>query len=121
MSGDRDREAEEPQDEFPDEPEEPADELVRARWVRGHDRAWVKQCDGIMMEYGVVSSARAYEKRKTAKNRVERLRELMVKLGLHEKWQLVTHTERKDNGWGWHLEYVGEHDGRAENRHPAAA
>lgn len=103
------------------EPELPKDELIRARWVRGADRAWVSKCDGILMEHGVVSSRDEYERRTTAKRRVGRLRDLMVALGLHESWQLVTHTERKGAGWGWHLEYVGDRDGRAEAKHPAAA
>lgn len=102
------------------EPAAPDDVLVRARWVRAADRDWVQHCDAILKEHGVVSSRLAYERRTTAKRRVGRLRDLMVALGLHEAWQLVTHTERKGNGWGWHLEYVGDRDGRAPAKHPAA-
>lgn len=102
-------------------PTEPEPALIRARWVRGVDREWVEQCDRILMEHGVVSSHNAYERRTTAKRRVWRLRQLMIDLKLHEAWELVTHTERKGAGWGWHLEYVGGSDGRAEAKHPAAS
>ena len=108
-------------DDRQDEPnDEPEDALIRPRWVRGRDRAWVERCHQILKEFGIVSSKRAYERRTTAKRRVARLRDLMVALGLHEAWQLVTHTERKGNGWGWHLEYVGDRDDRAKPKHPAA-
>ena len=102
------------------EPAEPEDTLVRARWVRGIDREWVEKCDQILMEWGVVTSRTAYERRDTAKNRVRRLRELMTELRIHERWELVGRTERKGNGWIWHLEFVGDRDGTAENKHPAA-
>jgi hypothetical protein len=29
---------------------------------------------------------------------------LMVQLGLHERWELVEHTERRDGGFGWAVE-----------------
>lgn len=103
------------------EPDAPADILVRARWVRGADRAWADRCNQIMMEHGIVSSKRAYDKRTTAKRRAARLRTLLARLGLHEEWQMVTHTERKDNGWCWHLEYIGERDDRAKPKHSSAA
>lgn len=125
MSDDEQTPEEEPEEvgdlADPDEPAEPDDILLPGRWVRGRDRAWVDGCNKIMMEHGLVSCKGEYPKRKTAKNRVERLKELMVRLGLHEKWQLETHTERKGNGWGWHLEYRGHRDDRAEPKHPAAA
>ena len=103
------------------EPAVPEDALVRPRWVRAVDREWVEKCNAILMEHGIVSSRDAYARRTTAKRRVLRLRELMVDLKLHEAWELVSHTERRGAGYGWHLEYVGDRDGRAEPKHRAAA
>ena len=106
---------------MPDEPQPPEDILVRARWVDPQDRAWVAKSDRIMIEYGVVCGTDIFDTYHRAKYQAVKLRRLMDQLGLHPLYQLITHTERHENGWRWYLEWKGNHDGRAEPKHAAAA
>lgn len=83
---------------------------VRQRWIKPEDVEWVRECDRIMVRHGSVHSANSYAKRSTARNRANKLIKLMVELRLHEKWQLVEHTNRKGDGWTWAVEYVHNED-----------
>jgi len=86
---------------------------VRQRYIRREIVDWVQECDRILMDYGIVAGQLVYDKRKTARNRAERLIRYLVELRLREKWQLVEHTERKDGGYVWSVEYRGEKDNHA--------
>lgn len=71
---------------------------------------WVQECDEIMMSKGLVRGKWIYEKRKTARNRAERLIKCMVDLNLHERWQLMQHVEQYQGGYKWSVEYRGGKD-----------
>ena len=87
--------------------------FVRQRFVPNHIVDWVKSCDSIMLEYGIVEGAIGYEQRHQARWRAQRLIRLMVELRIHQRWQLIEHTSRKPNGWIWSVEYLKEKpDGR---------
>jgi hypothetical protein len=103
-----------------DDPQPPADILVRARWVSPQDRAWVERSDQILKEYGVVCGTMTFKTYSRAKYQATKLRRLMDVLGVHPAYQLITHTERHENGWRWYLEWKGNHNGRAEPRHASA-
>jgi hypothetical protein len=68
---------------------------------------WVHECDRIMMRHGRVDGADAYEKRHAARNKAAKLIRFMVEMDLHERWQLVEHTDRKGDYFVWSVEYVG--------------
>lgn len=104
-----------------DEPEPPEDIIIPARWVSPQDRAWVERCDQIMKEFSVVRGTTTFDRYSRAKYQAVKLRTLMEKMGLHPAYQLITHTERHGNGWRWYLEWKGDHYGRAEPKHRAAA
>ena len=92
----------------------PPDALyVRQRWLPIHTVEWVRNADAIMLEHGIVSGTREYEKRHQARWRAQHLIDLMIVLGLHKRWQLIEHTGRHPNGWVWSVEYLKEKpDGR---------
>jgi hypothetical protein len=50
------------------------------------------------MEYGSVNGARVYPKIHLARWRAQYLIKLLVELRMHERWQLVEHTDRIDGG-----------------------
>lgn len=104
-----------------DDPQPPEDILVPARWIHPRDRAWVQRSDEIMKEFGVVCGTDTFPSYSRAKYQAVKLRDLMDKLALHPAYQLITHTERHDNGWRWYLEWKGNHGARPEPKHPAAA
>lgn len=93
------------------DPVEPPDAVyVRQRFIPLHTVEWVKKCDGIMVKYGSVVSSSVYPARHQARWKARRLIRLMVELRLHERWQLVEHTERKGSGWIWSVEYLRRRD-----------
>jgi hypothetical protein len=98
--------------------QEPEDVYVRQRYIRREIVDWVMECDDIMMRYGAVRGAMVYEKRKTARNRAERLIRYLVELRIRERWQLVEHTEHRDHGYVWSVEYRGERDNHAREEEP---
>ena len=105
-----------------DEGLEPPDAtLVRQRWIKREHREWAERANEIMMEFGVVGGSETFASRETAKTHAKKLRRLMAELRIHNEWNLRMHTERKDNGWRWLLEYREDADGRAEPKHNAAA
>lgn len=87
--------------------EPPADTLVNRRWIKPAVVAWVEEADAIMMDNGAVVGTVAYEKRHEARHRARRLIDYMVRLELHERWELVEHTNHHQGGWIWAVEYVG--------------
>jgi len=54
-----------------------------------------------------VTGSTAYVSRHRARWRAEKLIRLLVELGLRERWQLREHTEAKNGGWVWTVEYAG--------------
>jgi hypothetical protein len=93
---------------------------VRQRWIRLSTVEWVNECDQIMLEFGYVIGTEVYEKRKTARNRAERLIRFMVELRLHERWELIEHTEKTKAGrWRWSVEYAGRRDNGSRPETPA--
>jgi len=104
------------------DPVEPPDAVyTRQRFIRQDVVDWVKTCDQIMMEHGLVRGALVYEKRKTARNRAERLIRYMVDLRIHERWQLVEHVNRRSDGYVWQVEYRGGKDNHARAEPTPAA
>jgi hypothetical protein len=85
--------------------EAPDATFVRHRWIKHADRDWAKEADRIMREYGAVTSGVVYTHRHQARWRAQKLIRLMVELSLHERWQLAEHTDHKDGGWIWTVEY----------------
>ena len=96
------------------DPVEPPNAIyTRQRYIRLDVVEWVEKCDRILMDHGLVRGQMVYEKRKTARNRAERLIRYMVELRMHERWQLTEHTDRKDGGYVWAVEYRGGKDNHA--------
>lgn len=87
--------------------EAPDASYTRHRWIPKRTVDWVRQADRIMLEHGVVEGRALLAKRYQARHRAQRLIRLMVELRLHEKWELAEHTEYRDGGWVWSVEYKG--------------
>lgn len=88
---------------------------VRQRWIKRELVDWANAADRILIEHGAVRGRQVYERRHVARWRAQKLINLMVALGIHERWQLAEHTEKRPGGWGWTVEYLGGlNDGRAE-------
>lgn len=85
----------------------PRDELVRRRWIPGRIVDWVRSADSIMVEHGSVHGRVVYEKRDAARWHARKLIGYMIDLGLHERWELREHVERKGGGFIWAVEYLG--------------
>jgi hypothetical protein len=85
----------------------PRDELVRRRWIPGHRVDWVRSADAIMLEHGQVRSQTAYDTKHKARWKARYLIGLMTDLGLHERWELREHVERKGSGFIWAVEFLG--------------
>ena len=47
--------------------------------------------------------------RNNARSHVKTLMRTMVELRLAEKTELIEHTERRGDGWGWTIEWAGPH------------
>lgn len=60
-----------------------------------------------MREYGAVNGSTVYPERHHARWRAQSLIKLMVSLDMYERWELREHTDHKDDGWTWSVEYVG--------------
>jgi len=80
--------------------------MVNRRWVRMRDVDWARTADNIMVEHGMVQGSVVYDDRHHARWRAQKLIKLMVRLDLHERWELKEHAERKDGGWIWSVEYL---------------
>lgn len=93
--------------ELDDDVQPPRDELVRRRWISGRKVEQVRAADSIMVEHGSVHGRIVYEKRHVARWRARYLIGLMVDLGLHERWELREHVERKADGFVWAVEFLG--------------
>jgi hypothetical protein len=80
---------------------------ARQRWIPKHKADWARECDSILMEHGAVTGTVAYEHRYQARWRAQRLIKLMEDLGIHQRWELAEHTERRADGYAWSVEYLG--------------
>jgi RNA:NAD 2'-phosphotransferase (TPT1/KptA family) len=80
---------------------------VNRRWIKIGTVEWVKRANALMLEHGFVNGTARYEKRHQARWRAQKLIDLMVDLGMHERWQLREHTSRGRGGWVWTVEYIG--------------
>lgn len=89
-----------------DDPQPPDATFVRRRWISRRRVEWAQDCDRIMREHGAVTSATVYKERHHARWRAQSLIKLMVELELHERWELREHTDRKEGGWTWTVEYL---------------
>jgi len=87
--------------------EAPGEVLVRRRWVKPETVSWVLEADQVLMEYGAVVGTHVYETRTRARGRARRLIDLMVRLDLHERWELVEHVNPYRGGYMWAVEFVG--------------
>lgn len=90
-----------------DPPTPPDAVYVRQRWIPRRRRDWAQASDRIMVEHGAVFGTSVYRERHHARWRAQSLIRLMVELRMHERWQLAEHTERRDGGWIWSVEYRG--------------
>jgi hypothetical protein len=64
------------------------------------------ECDWIIREYGAVCGAVVYRERHRARWRARYVIRLLVELGMHERSELVEHTNRGHGGYVWAVEYV---------------
>jgi hypothetical protein len=67
---------------------------------------WARYCDQILDEHGAVTGSHAYPERHQARWRARTLISLMVELRLRDRAELREHTDRRDGGWVWTVEYV---------------
>lgn len=95
-----------------DDPQPPDAAYVRQRWIPLPTVEWVKACDRIMLAKGMVIGSTRYPARHQAKWRAQRLVRLMVELRLHERGQLKCHTDAREGGWVWVVEYLGREGAR---------
>jgi len=87
--------------------EPPDATYTRQRWVPQYKIDWARDCDRVLMEHGAVNGTAVYEHRYQARWRAQRLIKLFQDLGMHERWELAEHTERRADGWAWSVEYLG--------------
>lgn len=85
----------------------PRDELVRRRWIPSRTVEQVRAIDAIMVEHGSVYGRVVYETRHKARWKARHLIGLMVDLGVHERWEMREHVERRQGGFVWAVEYLG--------------
>lgn len=90
----------------PSDIEPPDDVMVNRRWIGKHRVGWARECNRIMLDNGAVAGATVYQARHRARWRARALIALMVDLEMHPRWQLREHTDRKDGGWVWTVEYL---------------
>jgi len=67
---------------------------------------WAHYADAVLREHGAVSSSDVYEARHQARYQAQKLMRLMVQLGLHHRHSLREHTEAREDGWGWTVDFV---------------
>lgn len=79
--------------------------LVRRRWVKLANVDRAKEANAILLEHGAVFGTAIYEKRHQARWRCRKMIDLLVSLGLQERWDLREHVNRRGNGWAWCIEY----------------
>lgn len=82
------------------------DVLVNRRWVKVGNVEWAQQANAILLEYGVVFGTAVWPDRHQARWRARKLINLLVELGLRERWELVEHVNRRGDGWLWSVEYI---------------
>lgn len=90
----------------PETTEPPDATFVRRRWVPRHRAEWARGCDQILLEYGAVTGTTIYPERHQARWGARYLIQLLVELDMHPRPELREHTDRKDGGWVWTVEYV---------------
>ncbi len=59
-----------------------------------------------MVDYGAVTGSTIYTERHQARWKARDLISLMVDLHLHPRGELREHTERRDGGWVWVVEWI---------------
>lgn len=80
--------------------------LVNRRWVKMGNVELARQANAILTENGVVFGTVIWERRHQARWRAQRLINLLVDLGLRDRWELVEHVNRRGDGWAWSVERV---------------
>jgi hypothetical protein len=85
---------------------------TRQRWIPQYKVQWAKECDQILMEHGAVVGNKVYEYRYQARHRAQYLMKMFESLGMHYRWELKEHTERRSDGWAWSVEYLGGSNAR---------
>lgn len=94
-----------------DSPKAPDATFVRRRWVANRRVAWARECDAILLEHGAVTGSTIYPERHHARWRAQSLIKLMVRLDMHERWELREHTDKTEGGWIWTVEYLARRAG----------
>ena len=91
--------------------EPPSEILVNRRWIKPERVEWALQADSIIRGHGHVNGTGVYAERWQARNRVRKLKQILIDLELYEAWELEEHTNRvpasRGKGWQWALEYKG--------------
>ena len=89
-------------------PVKPPDERYTGhRTIARRWQDWAHESDRIMMEHGEVEGSIAYKRRHQARWRAQRLIDLMLRMGLHQRWQIRERTWETPDGWCWSVEYIG--------------
>jgi hypothetical protein len=81
--------------------------LVRRRWVSADKVEWALRANDVLADWGAVTSPFVFDTKYKARWRARYLIRLLVELNLHETWELCEHTEKKNGGYQWTVEYVG--------------
>ena len=87
-------------------PEAPDATFVHRRWIPHHRAEWARDCNRILLEHGAVTGSTIYRERHQARWGARYLIGLLVELDMHPRPALREHTDRKDGGWAWTIEYV---------------
>ena len=67
---------------------------------------WAHHAAAVLREHGAVSGNEVYEARHQARYQAQKLRSLMVQFGLYQHHSLREHTEAREDGWGWTVDFV---------------
>jgi alkanesulfonate monooxygenase SsuD/methylene tetrahydromethanopterin reductase-like flavin-dependent oxidoreductase (luciferase family) len=78
---------------------------ARRRRISRRRADWARDADRIMLEHGAVFGS-VYAKRDQARWKARDLIALMVDLDLHPRSELREHTDRRDPGWVWAVEWI---------------
>jgi hypothetical protein len=85
--------------------------FIRQRWLPAPAVELAKRAHKILLAHGAMGGVRTYPNRPGARGRARKLIRYMVELRLHERWELVERTQRRDDGWAWIVELSGRRDG----------
>jgi hypothetical protein len=80
--------------------------FINRRRISHRRENWARKANAILLAYGGVTGSVVYEKRHQARWRARYLIGLLADLDLHKRSNLIEHTDRKGDGWGWTIERI---------------